>query len=325
MSLCGLTLQSPMQTADRYAESADFLKRHGVETAIRDAVTAVVKDRPADPIAAIAGALLARGTPVPRARFRPCIDLHQGKVKQIVGSTLTDDQNQGPVTNFEADRPSEAFAELYSQDGLRGGHVIMLGPGNEAAAKAALRAFPGGLQVGGGITPANAREYLDAGASHVIVTSYVFRDGCLDESRLAEMVAAVGRERLVLDLSCRRREADGPYFVVTDRWQKFTSLALNSDTLSALSQHCVEFLIHAVDVEGKQSGVQEDLVRALGEWSPIPVTYAGGARLLTDLELVDRLGGGKVDLAIGSALDIFGGKLPYEDVVRWSQQVERKR
>ncbi len=212
------------------------------------------------------------------ARFRPCIDLHQGQVKQIVGSTLSDEPGKGPVTNFVASRPSSAFAEMYMRDALPGGHVIMLGPGNEEAAKSALRAYPGGLQVGGGITPANAASYLEAGASHVIVTSYVFRDGRLDDERLAEIVSAVGKERLVLDLSCRRKEPGGPFFVVTDRWQKFTSLELSAATLSALAQHCSEFLVHAVDVEGKQSGIEQELVSLLGQWSPIPLTYAGGAR-----------------------------------------------
>lgn len=208
---------------------------------------------------------------------------------------------------------------MYRRDNLAGGHVIMLGPGNEESARAALRAYPGGLQVGGGITPSNAAGYLAAGASHVIVTSYVFREGRLDEARLAEIVHAVGKDRLVLDLSCRRREPGGPFYVVTDRWQKFTSLALSRETLAQLADHCAEFLVHAVDVEGKQSGVEADLVRMLGEWSTLPVTYAGGARSLEDLELVSRLGGGKVDLAIGSALDIFGGKLSYSEVARWDR------
>ena len=257
------------------------------------------------------------GRPKAWAAFKPCIDLHQGRVKQIVGSTLSDEPGKGPTTNFESSKPSNEFASMYKSDGLNGGHVIMLGPGNEEAAKAALRAYPGGLQVGGDITPSNAAEYLEAGASHVIVTSYVFREGTLDRGRLAELVKAVGPKRLVLDLSCRRREADGPFYVVTDRWQKFTNLALSAATLKELSAHCDEFLVHAVDVEGKQSGVEADLVSALGEWSPIPVTYAGGARSLADLEVVSRLGKGKVDLAIGSALDVFGGALPYEKVVSW--------
>jgi phosphoribosylformimino-5-aminoimidazole carboxamide ribotide isomerase len=292
-----------------------YLAQHGVESAIAAAVAAVLKERPEDPIRALAAHLSATSR---RCRFRPCIDLHQGRVKQIVGSTLSDDPSKGPVTNFEASRPSEDFATMYRDDSLGGGHVIMLGPGNEEAAKAALCAYPGGLQVGGGITPANAASYLEAGASHVIVTSYVFRDGELDAARLRELVDAVGKERLVLDLSCRRREAGGPFYVVTDRWQKFTNLALSEQTLRELAADCSEFLVHAVDVEGKQSGIEEDLVKILADWSPIPVTYAGGARSLGDLELVSRLGRGRVDLAIGSALDCFGGKLPYKDVVAWS-------
>ena len=198
-------------------------------------------------------------------RFRPCIDLHQGKVKQIVGSSLSDDPSKGPITNFEAEGSSADFAAMYAKDRLLGGHVIKLGPNNEEAALAALRAYPGGLQIGGGVTPANALSYLEAGASHVIVTSYVFSEGRLDAARLAEVVKVVGRERLVLDLSCRRREPGGPFFVVTDRWQKFTDLEVSEATLLELSAHCAEFLVHAVDVEGKQSGIEEDLVKALGQ------------------------------------------------------------
>lgn len=254
-----------------------------------------------------------------RSRFRPCIDLHAGRVKQIVGSTLSDDPSKPPTTNFEATRSAEEFASIYKQDGLTGGHVIMLGPGNDEAALSALRAYPGGLQVGGGINSENAKDYLEAGASHVIVTSFVFREGRFDRDRLAQIEAAVGRQRLVLDLSCQRKEPGGPFFVVTDRWQKFTELQVCKETLTDLSTHCAEFLIHAVDVEGKQSGVEEELIKSLGLWSPIPVTYAGGARDLDDLRLVDVLSNGKVDVTIGSALDIFGGTLPYPKVVAWDQ------
>jgi len=259
-------------------------------------------------------------TPTMPTRFRPCIDLHAGKVKQIVGSTLSDDPSVVPVTNFEASKSSAEFAVLYASHMLQGGHVIMLGPGNEQAAVEAVRAFPGGLQLGGGINPSNARGYLDAGASAVIVTSYVFYQGKLDASRLAELEAAVGAERLVLDLSCRRRTAGGPFFVVTDRWQKFTELEVNEPTLKALSAHCAEFLVHAVDVEGKQSGVEKELIEALGRWSPIPVTYAGGVSCIEDLQLVEQLSGGRVDVTVGSALDIFGGRLSYERVVEWDRQ-----
>jgi phosphoribosylformimino-5-aminoimidazole carboxamide ribotide isomerase len=235
--------------------------------------------------------------------FRPCIDLHEGKVKQIVGGTLSD--ALGSLrTNFVAERPAAWFAELYRRDDLKGGHIVMLGPGNEAAAREALAAYPGGLQIGGGISLQNAIGYLDVGASHVIVTSWVFRDGHLDEERLRQLVATVGKNRLVLDLSCRRRDVE--YFVVTDRWQKFTELAISAKTLAQLAKSCAEFLVHAVDVEGLCAGIDEELVRILAQ-APIPTTYAGGARSLADLELVTALSHGRVDLTIGSALDIFGG------------------
>ena len=249
--------------------------------------------------------------------FRPCIDLHEGKVKQIVGGSLTGD----PLTlktNFVSERSSRWYAELYRRDGLSGGHVIMLGPGNHDAAFDALKAYPNGLQVGGGIKLDNARAYLDAGASHVIVTSWIFRDGQLEWDRLAKLVAAIGKSRLVLDLSCRRRGSD--YFVVTDRWQKFTEIKVEESTLDRLARECDEFLIHAADVEGLCRGVDMELVEKLGRWSPIPTTYAGGARELADLEAVTRVGGGRINLTIGSALDIFGGKgARYEDVVRLNQ------
>ena len=252
--------------------------------------------------------------------FRPCIDLHEGKVKQIVGGTL----GAGPgrlQTNFVSDRPAAWYAELYRRDGLKGGHVIMLGPGNDAEARAALRAYPGGLQVGGGVNLGNARSWLGAGASHVIVTSWVFRGGQVDWERLAQLVEAVGKSRLVLDLSCRRR-GEG-YFVVTDRWQKFTDLAISRENLEKLSAWCAEFLIHAVDVEGQCRGVDQELVSNLGQWSPIRTTYAGGASSQADLEAVTRLGQGRIDLTIGSALDIFGGTgLRYEDAVAFNQRLE---
>lgn len=253
--------------------------------------------------------------------FRPCIDLHEGKVKQIVGGTLSDAPGQ-LRTNFISDRPSEWFAKLYQHDGLLGGHVIMLGSGNETAARSALGAFPGGMHVGGGINANNAREWLDAGASHVIVTSWVFRDGHMDETRLAELVKQIGKERLVLDLSCRKRGND--YFVVTDRWQKFTDLKISRETLEKFAGSCAEFLVHAVDIEGLCRGVDAELVSRLGEWSPLPATYAGGASSLSDLERVTQLGRGRIDLTIGSALDIFGGTgVRYEDVVAFNQKSQK--
>ena len=254
--------------------------------------------------------------------FRPCIDLHEGKVKQLVGGTLSDDSSR-VKTNFVSDRSASWYAELYKKDNLRGGHVIMLGPGNEAEARAALRAYPGGLQIGGGINADNAREWLDASASHIIVTSWVFRDGNVDWERLKQLSAAVGKEHLVIDLSCRHR--DGDYFVVTDRWQKFTEVKLSADSIAKFADWCSEFLIHAVDVEGLCRGIDQRLVSQLGEWVTIPTTYAGGASSLADLELVTRLGHGKIDLTIGSALDIFGGSgVRYKDMIkfnrRWSNQ-----
>jgi phosphoribosylformimino-5-aminoimidazole carboxamide ribotide isomerase len=250
--------------------------------------------------------------------FRPCIDLHEGKVKQIVGGSLG--ATSGVRTNFVSDRSAAWYAELYQRDGLKGGHVVMLGPGNEAEAQAALKAYPGGMQIGGGINPRNAKRWLDAGASHVIVTSWVFRDGYMDEARLSELLQLVGKRRLVLDLSCRLRQGD--YFVVTDRWQKFTELKINRENLDALSSQCAEFLIHAVDVEGLCRGIDRDLVSKLAEWTDVPTTYAGGANSLADLELVTELGKGKIDLTIGSALDIFGGMgVKYEDVVQYNRKV----
>jgi phosphoribosylformimino-5-aminoimidazole carboxamide ribotide isomerase len=248
--------------------------------------------------------------------FRPCIDLHEGKVKQIVGGTLG-----APAalrTNYVSAQPAAWFAELYKRDGLTGGHVIMLGPGNENEARSALAAFPGGLHIGGGINSNNASSWLDAGASHVIVTSWVFREGRVDWERLLELVKLIGKDKLVLDLSCRRR--GGNYFVVTDRWQKFTELIVNEETLQKFSAWCAEFLIHAVDVEGLCSGIDVELVANLGKWTPIPMTYAGGANSLSDLVKVTRLGGGKVDLTIGSALDIFGGSgVKYDDCVKFNR------
>ncbi|HEY4417082.1 MAG TPA: phosphoribosylformimino-5-aminoimidazole carboxamide ribotide isomerase [Verrucomicrobiae bacterium] len=247
--------------------------------------------------------------------FRPCIDLHEGKVKQIVGGTLGE---AGLRTNFVSEKPAAWFAELYQRDQLRGGHVIMLGAGNEAEARSALAAYPGGLQIGGGINAQNARDWLDAGASHVIVTSWVFRDGKVDFGRLDELVKIVGQDKLVLDLSCRQRA--GNYFVVTDRWQKFTELEVSAATLQKFAGYCDEFLIHAVDVEGLCRGIDGELVAKLGRWSPIPATYAGGANSLADLATVARIGAGKVQLTIGSALDIFGGNgVKYEDCVQFNR------
>jgi len=245
-------------------------------------------------------------------RFRPCIDLHKGKVKQIVGSSLRDSGDA--VTNFEATQPPSYFAEMYWREGLSGGHVIMLGPGNEEAAREALGCHPGNLQVGGGINPENAAEWLAAGADKVIVTSYLFNDGALDMDKVRRISDAVQREKLVIDLSCVWK--DEAYHVATNRWQTVCEFTLDGDSLSALATHCAEFLVHAVGVEGKQGGIDARLVTLLADWSPIPVTYAGGIRNLDDIEEIRRAGKGRVDFTVGSALDIFGGSLPYADVCR---------
>lgn len=247
--------------------------------------------------------------------FRPCIDLRNGSVVQVVGGTLSEDESR-VVTNFTSDKPASEFAALYRRDGLRGGHVIMLGPGNEMPAREALAAYPGGLQIGGGITPENAKSYLDAGASHVIVTSYLFTDGQLNGDRLARMRDAVGPEKLVIDLSCRKA-ASGDYYVATNRWQTVTSTAVNADLFQELEAYCDEFLIHAADVEGKCRGIDRELVELLGRWVTRPATYAGGATSVDDITLVETLSGGSLDLTIGSALDIFGGHgARYEDAAR---------
>jgi len=250
--------------------------------------------------------------------FRPCIDLKNGQVVQIVGGTLNDNDEKKLKINFKSDHTPEHFAKLYQKDQLHGGHVIALGPGNEKAALGALEAFPGGLQYGGGVNPSNATLYLDAGASHVIVTSYIFKDGSLDWERLKEMNSSVGKDRLVLDLSCRRKE--DRYWVVMDRWQTFTDLEVDSSTLEQLSEYCSEFLVHGADVEGKKAGVEDELIKTLGNHSPIPSTYAGGVRYFSDFEKVQSLGENKVHLTIGSALDLFGGEVPYRDLVEWHHQ-----
>ena len=248
--------------------------------------------------------------------FRPCIDLKDGRVVQIVGGTLSEDRSGQIVVNHVSEQSAGEFASLYRKDGLRGGHVILLGPGNEAAAREALRAYPGGLQVGGGINAENAGEWLDAGASHVIVTSFLFEGGEFAPKRLEMMVHAVGQDRLVIDLSCRRG-ADGQPYVATNRWQTVTPTRLDAALIQALEPSCAEFLVHAADVEGLCRGIDEELITRLGEWVRLPTTYAGGARLLTDIARVEELSGGKVDLTIGSALDIFGGSLVrYEDAAR---------
>ncbi len=250
--------------------------------------------------------------------FRPCIDIHNGYVKQIVGGSLRD-AGDTAQENFVARQGADYYAGLYREAGIRGGHVILLNAvdspqyaATKRQALSALRAYPGGLQVGGGITPGSAGEFLQAGASHVIVTSYVFRDGQIDYDRLEELRDAVGSRRLVLDLSCRRT-AEG-YLVVTDRWQRVTEERVEEALLERLSQYCDEFLIHAVDVEGKAEGIERELVGFLGEWGGKTMTYAGGVHSYEDLELLKRLGKGRLNVTIGSALDLYGGTLSWRKV-----------
>ena len=250
--------------------------------------------------------------------FRPCIDIHNGKVKQIVGGSLKD-AGSAAVENFVSVYDAAWYAKLYRVHKLYGGHIILLNPAGTPEyakdleqAEGALRAFPGGMMIGGGITAENAESFLDMGASHVIVTSYVFKDGQIRYDRLEELRRTVGSDRLVLDLSCRAK--DGRYYIVTDRWQRFTELELKPETLDMLSGYCSEYLIHAVDVEGKASGIEAPLAAMLGDWQKIPVTYAGGVSSMDDLDLLRKLGRGHVDVTVGSALDLFGGSIPFEAV-----------
>lgn len=251
-------------------------------------------------------------------KFRPCIDIHNGKVKQIVGGSLADSGNTAKE-NFVSEKGGEFYARLYRERGISGGHIILLNAANseyyeadKSQAFAALAEYKGSLQLGGGITAENAAEFLERGASHVIVTSYVFRDGAVNRENLKKISAAAGRDRLVIDLSCRKREED--YYIVTDRWQKFTDVKLDKSALDMFAEYCSEFLIHAVDVEGKASGVEKKLAEMLGDWDGIPVTYAGGIGSYSDLDVLKQAGRGKLDFTVGSALDIFGGSLDFEKI-----------
>ena len=251
-------------------------------------------------------------------RFRPCIDIHNGKVKQIVGGSLRDTGDRAEE-NFVSEQDGAFYASLYKEKGLKGGHIILLNSvdseyyqATKEQAFLALNAYPGGLQLGGGVNPENAADYLAAGASHVIVTSYVFRDGHISWENLDKMVNAVGREHLVLDLSCRKK--GDAYYVVTDRWQKFTEEKVTLELMEKLGGYCDEFLIHAVDVEGKAKGVEVSLAKLLGEYEGHPVTYAGGVGSMEDIRILKKATGGRVDVTVGSALDIFGGSIPFAEL-----------
>ena len=252
-------------------------------------------------------------------RFRPCIDIHNGKIKQIVGGSLLD-QGDFATENFVSEKDGTFYGKLYKDNHLNGGHIIMLNARDsqyyeedKVQALKALKAFEGGLQIGGGITDENAKEFIEAGASHVIVTSFVFEGGKIHYDRLDSLKEQVGKDHLVLDLSCRKKGED--YYIVTDRWQKFTDVKLTENVLSELAEYCDEFLVHAVDVEGKAGGIEEDIAALLGNWDGIPVTYAGGVSSFEDLRKLKELGKNKVDVTIGSALDLFGGKMPFSKVL----------
>ncbi len=255
--------------------------------------------------------------------FRPCIDIHNGKVKQIVGGSLADAGNAADE-NFVSEYDAAFYAKLYKSRKLKGGHIIILNAADSEFYEAdrrqafsALSAYSGGLQVGGGINAENASDYLNAGASHVIVTSYVFKDGEVNFDNLNKLTATVGKDKLVLDLSCRKKE-DG-YYIVTDRWQKFTDVKLDEKALDMFSSYCDEFLIHAVDVEGKAKGIEEELAAMLGNWGKITLTYAGGIGSYSDIEILSRLGHGKINFTVGSALDIFGGTLDFEKIASYGK------
>lgn len=252
-------------------------------------------------------------------RFRPCIDIHDGKVKQIVGSTLTD---KSAVENYVSEKGADYFANLYKDNSLRGGHIILLNKAGteeyeltKKQALCGLNAYKGGMQIGGGITADNALEFIEKGASHVIVTSYVFRDGLVYEDNLKRLVDAVGKEKVVLDLSCKKSGDD--YYITTDRWQKMTKVCVTNEMLDYFASFCDEFLIHAVDVEGKQNGIERELVSRLADWKGIDITYAGGVRSIDDIKLLKELGGGRIDVTVGSALDLFGGKMRFDEVVEY--------
>ncbi len=258
-------------------------------------------------------------------KFRPCIDIHNGSVKQIVGGSLKDEADSA-LDNFVSELGGDFYADLYRRKGLKGGHIIILNPAGSQfyeadvnQARLALSAYPMGLQIGGGINSSNASKFLDMGASHVIVTSYVFKDGKINYDNLKELSREVGKDRLVIDLSCRKRNVDGnnDYYVVTDRWQKFTDVKLDLDTLDMFSEYCDEFLIHAVDVEGMAKGIEEELATLLGGWGKLPMTYAGGVGAFSDLEKLKALGQNKLDVTVGSALDIFGGNMVFDDVISY--------
>lgn len=249
-------------------------------------------------------------------QFRPCIDIHNGKVKQIVGSTLGGNVQE----NFVSAKNATYYALLYKKYNIKGGHIILLNGLDDPfyavtkmEAVDALNIYPGGMQVGGGINADNAAEFINAGASHVIVTSYVFKDGKIDYDHLKKLVDAVGRKHIVLDLSAQKYPEG--YVIMTDRWQVKSDIVINVALLEELSLYCDEFLVHAVDVEGKNRGIEQNLVKTLADYRGIPVTYAGGISSYEDMKVLRKIGNNRINMTVGSALDLFGGRLEFKKIV----------
>lgn len=253
--------------------------------------------------------------------FRPCIDIHNGQVKQIVGSSLRDKGDKA-TENFVATNDASFYARLYKEHNLKGAHVIMLNSkdseyyeATKAQALLALSEYKDSLQVGGGIDDKNAKFFIDNGASHVIVTSFAFKDGRIQYENLAALVKAVGKEHIVLDLSAGKK--DGEYVIVTDRWQKYSEVNITINLFTQLSSYCDEFLVHGIDTEGLKKGPDMELIKILSDVSgkiATPITYAGGIANTNHIKMIEELSEGKLNYTIGSALDIFGGSLSFEEV-----------
>lgn len=250
-------------------------------------------------------------------RFKPCIDIHDGQVKQIVGGDLTDDKSHD---NFVSKKSAAYYAELYKEKKLPGGHIILLNPKgtkeyelDKIQALEALKTYPGGMQIGGGIDEENAEEFVSAGASHVIMTSRLFDGKIFDWNRLKKISEKIGREHIVVDISCRKHGEE--YVVVKDRWKTFTDMTVNENNIKRLTEFTDELLIHAVDVEGLRLGIDKELIAFLGNCADmIKITYAGGINNLSDIETIGELGGEKIDFTVGSALDLFGGNLKFNEI-----------
>ncbi|PVH24623.1 phosphoribosylformimino-5-aminoimidazole carboxamide ribotide isomerase [Sphingobacterium corticibacter] len=248
--------------------------------------------------------------------FRPCIDVFKAKVVQLIGTSLFGGDERTIIKHFESEYSPAYYAKLFKEDDLKGGHILSLGSGNNDVVIEALSAFSGGMKYGGGVTAENAHVYLDAGATHVIVNSYVFNNGEINYSNLDSLVKSIGKDKLVLDMSCRKR--NGEYYIVTNLWEKFTNVRINKQSLLEISGYCDEIIVHGVDSEGRKQGLESDLVKILAEHTPIKTVYAGGISSISDLNLIKELGNEKIDPCIGTALSIYGGNLPYQDVVQWN-------